>query len=111
MTIVSAVIGVKILRRVHLENILEGERKLVKCNYSASSAPGEVQHSIQVSAESGASVFYSDTQLLKSKVWPFVFYSVGPRSPPPCPARYAALLPQQQTERKRQTSGAAAGDE
>lgn len=75
-----------------------GERKLVSCSYSASFAPGEVKHSIQVSAESGASVLYSDTQLLMSKVWPFVFYYVCPRSPPLCPARYTALLPQQQTE-------------
>lgn len=89
-----------------------GRKKACKLllQYCASSAPGEVQHSIQVSAESGASVLYSDTQLLMSKVWPFVFYYVCPRSPPLCP-RYTALLPQQQTERKRQTSGAAAGDE
>lgn len=97
--------------RAYLKKPSEGEIKLESCSYSASSAPGGVQHSIQLSAESGASVLYSDTELLMSKAWPFVFYYVCPRSPPLCPARYTALLPQQQTERKRQTSGAAVGDE
>lgn len=58
----------------------------------------------------GFSILYSVTQL-PTKVWPFVFYYVCPWSPPLCPARYTALLPQQQTERKTQTSGAPAGDE
>lgn len=50
-------------KRAHFESTGE-EKKAVSCSYSASSAPREVQHPIWMSAESGASVFCSDTQLV-----------------------------------------------
>lgn len=74
-----------------------GERALVsRSSYSTGTSPGRAQHSIQASAESGG--FSAErTAPTESTAICLLLY---PWSPPLCPARYTALLPQQQTGRK-----------